>query len=59
MVDQALLNLSRTAMQAMHADTPYKTLTILVRTVPPIPGPQGMEFVGADQGPCMAGDGMG
>ena len=56
MVEQVLLNLSRNAMQAMQDDTPYKTLTLLVRTVPPIPGQQWMEFVVADQGHGIADD---
>jgi two-component system sensor histidine kinase DctS len=56
MVEQVLLNLSRNAMQAMQDDTPYKTLTLLVRSVPPIPGQQWMEFVVADQGHGIADD---
>ena len=56
MVEQVLLNLSRNAMQAMQDDTPYKTLTLLVRTVLPIPGQQWMEFVVADQGHGIADD---
>jgi two-component system sensor histidine kinase DctS len=56
MVEQVLLNLSRNAMQAMQDDTPYKTLTLLVRTVQPIPGQQWMEFVVADQGHGIADD---
>ena len=54
MVEQVLLNLSRNAMQAMQDDTPYKTLTLLVRKAPPIPGQQWMEFVVADQGHGIA-----
>jgi two-component system sensor histidine kinase DctS len=56
MVEQVLLNLARNAMQAMQDDTPYKTLTLLVRTLPPIPGQQWMEFVVADQGHGIADD---
>jgi len=58
MVEQVLLNLSRNGMQAMQDDTPYKTLTLLVRTVPPTPGQQWMEFVVADQGHGIADDVM-
>jgi two-component system, LuxR family, sensor histidine kinase DctS len=54
MVEQVLLNLSRNGMQAMQDDTPYKTLTLLVRTVPPTTGQQWMEFVVADQGHGIA-----
>jgi two-component system sensor histidine kinase DctS len=56
MVEQVLLNLSRNGMQAMQDDTPYKTLTLLVRTVPPTTGQQWMEFVVADQGHGIAED---
>jgi two-component system sensor histidine kinase DctS len=56
MVEQVVLNLSRNGMQAMQDDTPYKTLTLLVRTVPPTPGQQWMEFVVADQGHGIADD---
>ena len=54
MVEQVLLNLARNGMQAMQDDTPYKTLTLLVRTVPPTTGQQWMEFVVADQGHGIA-----
>jgi len=56
MVEQVLLNLSRNGMQAMQDDTSYKTLTLLVRTVPPTTGQQWMEFVVADQGHGIAED---
>jgi len=54
MVEQVLLNLSRNAMQAMQDDTPYKTLTLLVRTASTLPSQQWMEFVVADQGHGIA-----
>lgn len=56
MVEQVLLNLSRNGMQAMQDDTSYKTLTLLVRTVPPTTGQQWMEFVVADHGHGIAED---
>jgi len=56
MVEQVLLNLSRNGMQAMQDDRPYKTLTLLVRTVPPTTGQHWMEFVVADQGHGIAED---
>jgi len=56
MVEQVLLNLSRNGMQAMQDDTPYKTLTLLVRAVPPTTGQKWMEFVVADQGHGIAED---
>ena len=56
MVEQVLLNLSRNGMQAMQDDTPFKTLTLLVRAAPPTLGQQWLEFVVSDQGHGIAED---
>jgi two-component system, LuxR family, sensor histidine kinase DctS len=56
MVEQVLLNLSRNGMQAMQDESPYKTLTLLVRAASPSPSQQWLEFVVADQGHGIAED---
>lgn len=54
MVEQVLLNLARNGMQAMHADTPHKVLTLAVRLAASNASSRWVEFLVADLGHGIA-----